>query len=70
MQVRGTINPLSGGASRRIALRNGELIPLPPEGQTLCRRKRPPECRRPHKGGAERKRGQAQEEEALRGREV
>ena len=60
MQVRGTVNSLSGGTSRRIALRNGELIPLPPEGQTLCRRKRPPECRRPRKSGAERERGQAQ----------
>ncbi len=54
------MNSLSGGTSRRIALRNGELIPLTPEGQTLCQRERPPECRRPHKGGAERERGRAQ----------
>ena len=27
------MNSLSGGTRRRIALRNGELIPLPAEGQ-------------------------------------
>ena len=42
------MNSLLGGTSRRITLRNGELIALPPQGQTLCRRKRPPGCHRPH----------------------
>ena len=50
LEERGTVNSLSGGASRRIALRNGKIDTPTPSGQTLCLRK-PSECRKPHDGG-------------------
>ena len=39
-------NFLLGGTGRRIALQNDELMPLPPQGRTLCQRESPSDAAR------------------------
>jgi hypothetical protein len=54
------VTPLSGGASHRIALRDGETDTPTPVRSDLVPEESPPECRKPLRGGAEGERGQAQ----------